>query len=241
MKKVVIIGASSGIGRELAIKYAKIGCKVGIAARREDRLKDIQKEFPNNIEYSIIDVQKNNCNTELESLINKIGGVDLYIHCSGFGSHNVELDEDIEVHTVNTNCLGFTHMIGYIFNHFREKGGGHIAAISSIAGTKGLGAAPSYSASKKYQSTYIEALSQLSNMQKLNIKLTDIRPGFIKTDFIGNDNNYPMVMKSYYAAKKIFKAINSKKNISIIDFRYKILVTLWRLIPRSLWIKLRIK
>lgn len=241
MKKIIIVGASSGMGQKLAIKYAELGCKVGIAARREDRLIELQEKYPDNIQYAVIDVQKNDCITELKCLIDKIGGVDLYVHSSGFGSYNIELNEHIETNTVNTNCLGFTNMIGYIFNYFKEKGGGHIAAISSIAGTKGLGAAPSYSASKKFQNTYMEALSQLSNIQKLNIRITDIRPGFVKTDFIGNNNNYPMVMKSDYAAKKIFKAINSNKNISIIDFRYKILVLMWRLMPRSIWIKLKIK
>ena len=118
---------------------------------------------------------------------------------------------------------------------FSSQGGGHISVISSIAGTKGLGVAPSYSATKRYQNIYIDALAQLSRMEKQPITFTDIRPGFVRTDLLKDGRNYPMLMSPQYAALRIANAIDRKKRRAIIDWRYAILVFFWRLIPEWLW------
>lgn len=110
--------------------------------------------------------------------------MDLFFLSSGIGSQNPDLKPEIELNTARTNVEGFTRMVTAAFNHFKTQGGGHIAVISSIAGTKGLGIAPAYSATKRFQNTYIEALAQLSRMQHLNIHFTDIRPGFVATDLL---------------------------------------------------------
>ena len=115
------------------------------------------------------------------------------------------------------------------------------SVISSIAGTKGLGVAPSYSATKRYQNIYIDALAQLSRMEKQPITFTDIRPGFVRTDLLKDGRNYPMLMSPQYAALRIANAIDRKKRRAIIDWRYAILVFLWRLIPEWLWERLPIR
>ena len=130
-------------------------------------------------------------------------------------------------------------MVISAYNYFKEHGGGQLAVISSIAGTKGLGAAPSYSATKRYQNTYIEALDQLAQMEKLPIVFTDIRPGFVKTDLLKNDK-YPMLMSPQYVARKIVKAIERKKRRTVIDWRYAVLVFFWKLIPSFVWRRLPI-
>lgn len=101
--------------------------------------------------------------------------MDLFLQSSGIGFQNFELSPDIELNTLETNGTGFVRMVGYAFRHFRQQGKGHIAIISSIAGTKGLGIAPAYSATKRFQNTYIDALEQLSRMHHLHISFTDIR------------------------------------------------------------------
>ena len=116
-----------------------------------------------------------------------------------------------------------------------------ISVISSIAGTKGLGVAPSYSATKRYQNIYIDALAQLSRMEKQPITFTDIRPGFVRTDLLKDGRNYPMLMSPQYAALRIANAIDRKKRRAIIDWKYAILVFLWRLIPEWLWERLPIR
>ena len=128
-----------------------------------------------------------------------------------------------------------------MFNYMAGNLGGDIAVVSSIAGTKGLGVAPSYSATKAYQNTYIQALEQLSNMRRLHIRFTDIRPGFVDTDLLAGSGNYPMLMDKADVARELLRAVMSHRHVHVIDWRYRILVFFWRLIPDRLWRKLNIR
>ena len=241
MKRAVIMGASSGMGREVARILAEKGWRVGIAARREEKLKSLQAQYPQSIEYQVIDIEQENAPELLLALIEKIGGMDLYFHGSGVGWHNEELDPAVELKTCAVNTVGFTRMVTAAWNFFREKGGGHIAVISSIAGTKGLGPAPAYSATKSFDNTYIQALAQLSRKSDVGIRFTDIRPGFVDTPLLDTTkHHYPMLMKPDKVAKKIVRAIEKKKRVAIIDWRYKILVFFWRLIPNCIWERIRL-
>lgn len=237
--KIIIIGATSGIGAEIAKLYIREGNTIGIAGRRLDKLEEIQAKASCPVQIQKLDVNSEDAPKQLDRLINLVGGMDTFILCSGIGSQNRSLDPAIELSTVETNALGFTRMIDAAYQYFKQRGGGHIVAISSIAGTQGLGAAPAYSATKRYQNTYLDAVAQLIRMEKLPIRVTDIRPGFVKTDLL-KSGNYPMLMSAGYAAKQIVKAIHRKKRRAIIDWRYAILVFFWRLIPAWLWERLPI-
>ena len=240
-KRAVIMGATSGLGYEVARLLLADGWKLGLAGRREENLKKLQSEFPKQVCIKAIDVKDSNADKELLSLIDELGGMDMYFHSSGIGYQNANLDADIELNTLETNGTGFTRLVGTAFRYFKEKGKGHIAVISSIAGTKGLGVAPAYSATKRFQNTYIDALEQLTGMQKLNIRFTDIRPGFVATSLLNDGKNYPMLMKTPYAAKLIVKALRRNKRIAVIDWKYSILVFFWRLIPRCIWKRMKVK
>ncbi len=241
MKKAVIIGASSGIGYEVAKILINQGWNIGAAARREDKLEELKSHASQQVVIQSLDVTKEDASNNLQLLIDKLGGMDLFLLSSGIGFQNITLDPTVEIKSVQTNADGFVRMTTAAFDYFKEHGGGHIAVISSIAGTKGLGVAPAYSATKRFQNTYIDALNQLSNMQKLNIKFTDIRPGFVKTNLLNDGKHYPLLMSPQFVAKKIVSAINRNKRVAIIDWRYRILVFFWRLIPRCIWCRLSIK
>ena len=235
------MGATSGMGQEVARILAGKGWKIGVAGRREEKLKELQQLFPQNIEYQVIDIEKENAPELLLSLIDKIGGMDLYFHGSGVGWHNEELDLSTELKTVSTNALGFTRMVDSAWHYFRQKGEGHIAVISSIAGVKGLGPAPSYSATKSFDNTYIQALAQLSRSSGLKIRFTDIRPGFVDTPLLDTSkHHYPMLMDQKKVARKIVRAVERKKRVAVIDWRYSILVFFWRLIPNCIWERIRL-
>lgn len=240
MKRAIIVGATSGIGCEVARLLVQQGWHIGIAGRREQALKELQLTAPDRIVTETIDVTQENAPEHLSRLIEKLGGMDLYFHSSGIGSQNSDLKPEIELNTARTNVEGFMRMVTAAFNYFKQQGGGHIAVISSIAGTKGIGVAPAYSATKRCQNTYIEALAQLSRMQKLGIRFTDIRPGFVATELLGS-KKYPMLMDVKPVAKQIVKALQKKKRIQVIDGRYRLLVFFWKLIPRVLWERLPIK
>lgn len=240
MKRAIIIGATSGIGEEVAKLLVQQGWHIGIAGRREEALEKLQATAPGQIVIQRLDVTDPDAPTLLETFIQKLGGMDLFFLSSGIGSQNPDLEPEIELNTTRTNVEGFTRMVTTAFNHFKTQGGGHIAVISSIAGTKGLGIAPAYSATKRFQNTYIEALAQLSRMQHLNIHFTDIRPGFVATDLL-KSGKFPMLMQANQAAKSIVRALNRKKRVIVIDGRYRVVVFFWRMIPRWLWERLPIK
>lgn len=240
MKRAIIIGATSGIGKEVARLLLQQGWYIGIAGRRTEALEALQTDSPKQVEIQRMDVTAEDAPMQLQRLIEKLGGMDLFFLSSGVGFQNRDLNPEIELNTAYTNVDGFIRMMTCAFHYFRKKGCGHIAVISSIAGTKGLGVAPAYSATKRFQNTYIDALAQLSSMQHLNIHFTDIRPGFVATDLLKN-GKYPMLMHADVVAQHIVKALQKKKRVAIIDGRYRILVFFWRMIPRWLWEKLPIK
>ena len=225
MKRLVIIGATSGIGLEVAKCYLQKGWKLGLAGRRTAALNEIRQRSPEQIEIQTLDVTHDDAPARLNDLIHRLGGMDVFLLSSGIGFQNPALDPTIELNT----------------HYFAQNGGGHLAVISSIAGTKGLGVAPAYSATKRFQNTYIDALEQLSHLQKLHIHFTDIRPGFVATALLGDGKPYPMLMRPDTVAQHIVRALERRRRVVVIDARYRVLVGFWRLIPRWLWKRLPIK
>lgn len=227
------MGASSGIGLEVARLLKLQGWTVGVAARRVELLTEFEASAQ-------IDVTSEDAGEKLRQLIEKTGGMDLYFHASGIGHQNRTLEADIELRTIKTNALGFTRMVGEAYRYFAEQGHGHIAAISSIAGTKGLGPAPAYSATKALQNVYLQALEQQAHQRGLDIAITDIRPGFVDTALLAGDFRYPLMLKPERVAREIVASINRKRHIRVIDWKYRILTPLWRSLPRWMWRRLRI-
>lgn len=251
------MGATSGIGQEVARLLAANGYEVGIAGRREERLVQMAQTTPGIVTHRQIDVTKEDAPTELYKLIEELGGMDLYFHSSGIGWENVALDADKELKTVETNGVGFVRMVSAAYNWFAEQRASEakqraegdeqrasdkerkarIACITSIARTRGLGAAPAYSATKRMQAHYLECLSQQARMRHLNIGITDIRPGFVATDLIAG-SHFPLQLKAEDVARTIVRAIERGSEVVTIDWRYRLLVAAWQLIPRWLWVRL---
>ena len=238
MKKIVIAGASSGIGYEVAKLYIGAGWQVVVAARRVERLQSLVSLAPDRVSAVALDVAADNAPAIVASVLGGDKNADVYFHVAGIGHNNIPLDLKTEVDTVLTNSKGFVQCVATAFNFFMDNGGGHIAVVSSIAGTKGLGSAPSYSATKRMQSHYIQSLARLSKMTKAHITFTDIRPGFVDTDILADGNNYPMVLPLEYSAKRIFKALQRRRRKAIIDWKYWFLVQFWKCIPDWIWERL---
>lgn len=245
MKKAIVIGATSGIGRETAARLVEEGWMVGVTGRRVEALKSFKAEYGDNVHFMEMDVTKEDATVGLDELIGEMGAPDLLLYVSGVGYQNLELDMDKEIRTVKTNCEGLVrmvvHFINYVRNHqelYSADHEAHIAVVTSIAGTAGLGTAPSYSATKKMQQTYISALTQLVRMEGLPVSFTDIRPGFVATAILNPDKRYPMMMSLEKAADEVIKAICRKKRIYTFDWKFRILVFFWRLVPRFIWERL---
>ena len=240
-KKVIIIGATSGLGREVALIYIAQGWKVGIAGRREAELEALRSAYPEQVSAQALDVTKEDAPQKLQALIEQVGGMDVFLLSSGIGKQNPTLETGLELTTAATNVEGFIRMTNAAYHYFEQQGHGHLAVISSIAGTKGLGAAPAYSATKGFQNIYMDALDQLARMKKLNIRFTDIRPGFVATPLLNNQKKYPMLMDAPIVALDIVSAIEKKKRVAIIDWKFRLLVGFWRLIPKWIWLRLPVR
>jgi len=241
-KRAIVMGATSGIGLEVAKVLAERGWLVGIAGRRQDRLQQIQSKNLNIRATQCIDVTREDAVEGLRNLIGKMGGMDLYFHSSGIGYQNPSMDLDKELRTVKTNTEGFTRMVNVAWKYFEEKDTeGHIAVISSIAGTKGLGAAPAYSSTKRYVSHYLESLTQLCTIRGLHhLHIHDIRPGFVRTALLTDGGKYPVQLEPEKVAREIVRGIERNRSIITVDWKYRVLVFLWRLLPRWIWVRMKI-
>jgi short-subunit dehydrogenase len=238
MKKAVIIGASSGIGKELARVLTSGGYAVGLAARRLDILSEFQKELPANTHIKRIDIsQPIEAMRLLTELIQDMGGADIVIICAGISSHNPDLNWENEINTINTNVVGFTAMANIAFKYFCENGTGHIVGISSFRALRGGWSSPAYNASKAFVSNYLEGLRVKSKKMGKNIFVTDIRPGLVETPMIGRKKSF-FVAPVNKAALQIREAIENKESVAYITKRYRIIAYMMRYMPFSIYSRL---
>lgn len=234
MKKIIIIGATSGIGRELAKIYSENGFKVGITGRRGNLLLELKNENPDSYVIKSFDISipfKNG--KHLDELADELGGLNLIVINSGVGFENELLDFKIEKDTFDTNIIGVTEVADWAFNYFRNQGCGHIVFVSSIAGIRGGRFNPAYSASKAFQMNYCEGLRAKTKKSKLPIYVTDIRPGFVDTAMAKAPNKF-WVAPPQKAAKQIYSALKRKKKIAYITKRWIVVAYLLKLLPK--WI-----
>ena len=159
MKKVIIIGATSGIGKGLAKLLADNNYKIGLTGRRSELLNELKNENPNFYIKSFDINDTNSVEPKLDQLTKELGGLDLLIISSGIGDINATLEFEIEKRTIETNVIGFTCVADWAFNYFEKQKSGHLVAITSIGGLRGSRQAPAYNATKAYK---IEVLSFLA-------------------------------------------------------------------------------
>ncbi|MBK8089580.1 MAG: SDR family NAD(P)-dependent oxidoreductase [Chitinophagaceae bacterium] len=234
MKKVIIIGATSGIGKELALLYLKAGNKVGITGRRTELLEEIQKQFPSLVEIETFDVTGTNNISHLESLISKLGGMDLFVYNSGYGDASKNLSWEMDKATTLINVNGFVEMTNYAFNYFVKQGYGQIAATSSIAAYRGGSWAPAYNASKAFMSNYLEGITIKAYRLKAKIAITDIQPGFVQTAMAKGSGVFWSAPVER-ATQQIFNAIEKKKRKVQVTKRWMLMAWLFKWMPYSIY------
>jgi short-subunit dehydrogenase len=238
MKKAIIIGATSGIGKGLAKKLADENYVVGITGRRTELLDELKNEKPNSFYTKTFDITDTNKIVEnLEYLTTQLGGLDLLIISSGIGEINESLDFEIEKRTIDTNVLGFTCVTDWTFNYFENQKSGHLVAISSIGGLRGSRQAPAYNATKAYQINYLEGLRQKATKLKEPIFVTDIRPGLVDTKMAKGEGLF-WVMPVEKTVRQIFKAIISKKKVAYVTKRWRLIAIILKRIPNTIYDKM---
>ena len=238
MKKAIVIGGTSGIGREVGKLLTENGYLVGILGRRTELLTEIEKENQKLYRiknFDITEIEK--IETKLTELTKEIGGIDLLILSSGMGDINENLNFAVEKRTIETNVLGFTCVSDWAFNYFEKQKFGHLVAISSIAGIRGSRQATAYNATKAYQINYLEGLRQKAKKLKMKIFITDIRPGFVNTEMAKGEGLF-WVSPVEKASKQIYNAILNKKKIVYVTKRWRIIANILKRIPTFIYDKM---
>lgn len=234
MKKVIIVGATSGLGRGIAETYISRGWQVAIAGRRTALLEEVAGAHPNVIHDTLDVTDTARCIKVLESLTERLGGLDLLVLSSGVGRQNAALDFELELPTIETNVRGWTAIADWAYKLFATQGHGHLAAISSIASVRGLAPAPAYSASKAYQAHYLEALRQRAMASGRPIYVSDIRPGFVDTPLLANPKQFFWVLPPEKAVRAIVRAIDRRRGVATITCRWALIAPIMRLLPTRL-------
>lgn len=238
MKKAIVVGASSGIGKSIALLLAENGYKVGITGRKTELLEKLKKTKPDSFLIKTFDATDTKSTIEkLEELTKELGGLDLLILSSGTGDQNENLDFEIEKKTIDLNVTGFTNIMDWAFNYFEKQESGHLLAISSIGGLRGSRIAPAYNATKSYQINYIEGLRQKAKKSKKPIVVTDIRPGFVDTNMAKGEGLF-WVMPVEKVAKQIFSAIQRKRKVVYVTKRWGFIARILKRLPRFVYDKM---
>ncbi|SIQ04872.1 SDR family NAD(P)-dependent oxidoreductase [Halanaerobium kushneri] len=230
MKKAIIIGASSGIGKELAEILSENNYILGLVSRREKLLVEIQKKLPKKSFVKSFDITSANSRDYLEELIQEMNGVDLIIISAGRIFINHQLEFEKEKKTIELNVLAFTKMINTAYKYFSQKGEGQIVGISSVAALRGGYDAPAYHASKAFVSNYMEGLRIKAKKSKLPITITDIKPGYVNTRILVKENLF-WVAEPEKAALQIYQAIDKKKDHAYITKRWTLIAWLLKIVP----------
>lgn len=238
MRKAIIIGASSGIGRELAKILSRNQYVVGVMARRVQLLNELRSEVEGTLFVQSIDVADIEPAMEiLTEFIKEMGGVDLIVISAGTGDINNSLGWHLENETIKTNVSGFAALVNVAMHHFTEKDSGHLVGISSVAALRGGRESPAYNASKAFESNYLEGLRQKVRKSGLPITITDIKPGFVHTAMAKGEGIF-WAAEPEKAARQIYRVIERKKSSAYITRRWILVAWLMRLLPGFIYERL---
>lgn len=233
MKRALIVGASSGIGRELAILLVAEGYRVGVTGRREDLLRELQLQFAERIVPRAFDATEDNALQELDLLVRELGGLDLLVLSAGFGEINPNLDAGVMDRTLKLNVLAFTRVATWGMRLFEAQGRGQLVGITSLAGLRGNKKAQAYNASKAYQINFLEGLQLRAAKIPHDIWVTDIRPGLVGTDMAKGERVF-WVAPPEKAVRQMYRAIVRKKRVVVVTRRWNLVGWALRFVPGGL-------
>lgn len=231
-KKIIIIGATSGIGEELARQCVDKEYHVGGTGRRVERLEEMKKELGNYFHYTRMDVTEyEDAKRKMQNLIEEMGGVDIIVLNAGISNYPASSITTMEQKIIDVNVSGFVQLFGEAFQYFRKQGHGHIVGVSSIASLFGSSRAAPYSSSKAFISTYMQAYRQRCNKLKEDIAITDVKPGFVKSEMTEGKKGLFWVGETDKAVRQMLKDIEKRKSYSYVTRRWRLVAWLLTLTP----------
>ncbi len=237
---VIITGASTGIGAALAVEYGRRGHKVGLVARREALLAEVGAQVSavgGTPAWAACDVTDRVAVVGAIALIEeKLGPCDLLVANAGAGepSAATKVPVDAIERMLDLNVRGVLYSIGAVLPGMLARGSGHISAVSSVAGFRGLPGSGGYSASKAYVTTLLESFR--IDLRRKGIAVTSINPGFIETPLTStNKFRMPFLMKADRAARIIADGLQRRPGELTFPLQMKLLLGLARMLPNWLY------
>jgi short-subunit dehydrogenase len=240
-KRAIIVGASAGMGRELAKRLAADGYIVGIAARRIGLLEELQQEIPTQTYIAYIDAAKPyEAIDTLNAMIKTMGGLDLLVlTITGYYDCDFENNDWTQsLPVLAVDVVGFFALARTGFNFFENQGYGHLVGFSSIDGLRGIAGAPAYSGSKAFCSRYLDAERNKYIQRNIPIFVTDMIPGWIDSK---GDFDFEATPHAYWvetledATNDILEAIKNKTETAYITKRWQKVAELLTVIPNDLY------
>ena len=240
MKNIWITGASSGIGRALAIKFAEKGWQVAASARREDLLNEISNLNKNISSFPLDVTDKEKCKEIFNQIKNKYNDIDICFFSTGTWDPKKERDIDIDQmkNVMEINFFGTLNCIKTVEQYFKDRNDGHISIVSSIAGYRGLPNSTGYGASKAALNNLAESL--YFDFGRHNVRISLISPGFIKTPMTDkNEFKMPFLKTPEFAADKIYNGLINGSSFEI-DFPKELTLILkfLKLLPDRIYFSL---
>ncbi|MGM0587051.1 MAG: SDR family NAD(P)-dependent oxidoreductase [Bacteroidota bacterium] len=235
-QSIIVIGATSGIGEALAREAHQRGYRVGITGRREHRLQSIKQELEERCWIQPMDVKNlSECRQQFHALTNRMQGCDILVINAGVASFTRELSHENEHHVIDVNVRGFVDLMVTGFDYFQKQGHGHLVGVSSIAGMFGYGLSTAYSASKAFAINYLQGFRQKARRSEADITVTDIRPGYVKSEMTEDKRGMFWVAESEIAAHQMMDAIERKQHYAFITRRWRLIAWLIRWLPNRLF------
>ena len=236
-KKIWITGASSGIGKALAEKFASEGWKVAASARRKEILNEMSSH-ENIFSYPLDVTNQDQIKISFEKIIEDFNGLDLCVFSSG--TYDPKLEQEINVKqnkfVMETNFFGVLYCINAVENYFKKKKNGHISIVSSVAAYRGLPNSSGYGPSKAALTNLTESL--YFDFKKHNVRISLVSPGFIKTP-LTDKNEFPMpfIKSPEFAAEKMFNGLTKSKAFEIhFPKALTILLKIFRVLPYKIYL-----
>lgn len=232
MNRAVIVGATSGIGRELAIQLSAMGVELGLTGRRTELLDALRRELPARCVIARMDVADAESSRDgLTALLADLGDTDVIILNAGVSGQGKEGDWERVRDVIDINARGFAALSLTAYDYFKARNGGQLVGISSVASQVPSGRSVTYSASKAFISSFMQGLRSRANAEGWPLHVTDIRPGFIHTPMTERLTSMFWTVDVTYATRQIVRAIGRKSQRSYVPKRWWIIHILTWLLP----------
>ncbi len=239
-KNILLTGASSGIGFELAKVLAAEKCKLALLNRRTDITEKLAEELTNS-ECEVISIncdvtKQNQVQAAIDQVINKFGKIDIAILNSGISGRSSinKFSPESAKQIFDVNVFGIFNCVKAILPIYIKQESGMIVGVSSLAEVRGFPKSGVYCASKAAASIFLESIRV--ELKKYNIKVLTVKPGFVKTPMTDkNEFKMPFLINAHKAAKIILQGIKKEKRIIHFPFPIVFSTKLLRILPNSIF------